>query len=88
MGLWLLAGLSVIPAAHADVAAANACAASLPKDAKAIYDATLPQVGPGVDLRSIVTSNTRHLALSGVIARDTARSSAVEAAACLKHAEP
>lgn len=82
--VWALAA----PRAQADLAAANACAAGLSKDARTIFDATLPQVGPGVDLRAVVTSTTRHLAMSGTIARDTARGSATEAAGCLKRAQP
>ena len=70
----------------ADTAAAKACAATLPKDAKAIFDATLPQIGPGADLRSLVTSNTRSLALSGSIDRGSARQSATAAGECLKRA--
>jgi hypothetical protein len=70
----------------ADTAAAMACAATLPKDAKVIFDATLPQIGPGADLRSLVTSNTRSLALSGSIDRGSARQSATEAGECLKRA--
>ena len=42
--------------ARADSAAANDCAASLSKDAKTIFDATLPQVAPGADLRSLLTT--------------------------------
>ncbi len=70
--------------AHADAAAANACAASLPKDAKTIFDTTLPQVGPGADLRSLLTTNTRSLAMNGTISRGDARSSAQAAAKCLE----
>ena len=73
-----------VPGAHADPDAAQACAAGLPKDARAIFDAALPQLTPDVDLRKLVTSQTRSLAMSGTIARGTARSSAVAAAKCLK----
>lgn len=75
-------------AARADTAAAKACAAGLSKDAKAIFTKTLPQVVPGVDLRSVVTANTRHLAMSGDIDAGSARASATEAATCLKRAQP
>jgi hypothetical protein len=75
-------------AGQAEMAAANACAAGLPKDAKTIFDATLPKVGPGIELKSVVTSTTRSLAMSGAIERDTARESATEAGACLKKAAP
>jgi hypothetical protein len=87
----LLPAVVVAPAAQAgqaDKAAANACAAGLSKDAKAIYDATLPKVVPGVDLKSTVTSTTRSLAFGGTIDRGTARTSAQEAGVCLKKAVP
>jgi hypothetical protein len=74
------------PATSADTAAANACAAKLPKDAKAIFDKTLPQIGPGADLRSLVTTNTRSLAISGAIDRGSARQSAIAAGQCLQRA--
>lgn len=72
--------------ARADSAAANDCAASLSKDAKTIFDATLPQVAPGADLRSLLTTNTRSLAMSGTIDRGSARQSATAAAKCLQRA--
>jgi hypothetical protein len=74
--------------ARGDTAAAKACATGLSKDAKTIFDATLPQVGPGVDLKSAVTAKTRSLAIAGTIDRGTARDSATEAGACLKRAQP
>jgi hypothetical protein len=77
----------VTPATSADRAAADACAAKLPKDARAIFDKTLPQIGPGADLRSLVTANTRSLAFSGTIDRGSARQSAEAAGQCLKEAE-
>jgi hypothetical protein len=70
--------------ARADAAAANDCAARLAKDARAIFDATLPQLKPGTDLRTVVTARARSLAISGAIARDTARQSATEAGTCLR----
>ena len=87
----LALGLACVGAARAgqvDKAAATTCASGLSKDAKAIFDASLPKVTPGVDLRSVVTSTTRSLAFSGTIDRGTARESAVEAGACLKKAAP
>lgn len=70
----------------ADTAAATACASKLPKDAKAIFDAMLPQIGPGADLRSLLTTNTRSLAMAGTIDRGSARESATAAAGCLQRA--
>lgn len=82
----LLLIFAAIPAARADAAAANACAAKLAKDARTIYDATLPQLTPGADLRALVTTNTRALARAGTIDRGTARQSAQAAGACLQRA--
>jgi hypothetical protein len=73
--------------ARADTAAATSCASGLAKDAKAIFDASLPQIAPGIDLRDVVTANTRKLAIAGTIDRGTARDMATAAAVCLKHAE-
>ncbi len=70
--------------AHADSATANACAAQLPKDARTIFDTTLPELTPNANLRSLVVANTRKLALAGTISRDTARQSAIAAAKCLR----
>ena len=83
LALMLPAGIAAT-AAHADPTAAQACATKLPKDAKAIFDATLPQVAPGSDLRSLLTANTRSLAFSGSINRGSARESATAAGDCLK----
>jgi hypothetical protein len=74
--------------ARADAAAANDCAAKLPKDAKTIFNATLPQIEPGADLRALVTASTRNLATSGTIDQADARKSAVAAAQCLPLASP
>jgi hypothetical protein len=70
--------------AWADAAAAQKCAATLPKDGQAIFQATLPQVRPGTDLRQVVTVSTRALVESGRIDRGGARQSAVAAAQCLR----
>jgi len=70
--------------ARADAAAATSCAAGLAPEARKIFDATLPEVKPGVDLRTVVTARTRSLALSGAINRATARDSAAQAAPCLR----
>jgi len=74
--------------AWADAAAAQKCATTLPKDGRAIFQATLPQVQPGTDLREVVTASTRTLVQSGQIDRGTARDSAMAAAQCLRLAGP
>ena len=83
----LLAVVLAASDAHADVAAANACATTLPKDAKTIFDATLPKMTPGADLRAVVTATTRSLATSGAIDQGDARKSAIAAAKCLRPAD-
>ncbi len=70
--------------ARADEAAANACAAQLPKDAQTIFRTTLPQLTPNASLRSLVTANTRKLAMAGTIDRGDARQSAIAAGKCLQ----
>lgn len=69
---------------HADTDAANACAAKLAPGARAIFDATLPQVVPGANLRSLLTASTRKLAYSGAIGAGSARASATAASQCLR----
>lgn len=88
MVLAVVTASSTARAGQAETAAANTCAGGLSKDAKAIFDATLPKVTPGVDLKSVVTSTTRSLAFAGTIDRGTARESATAAGACLKKAAP
>jgi hypothetical protein len=86
--LALVLPIAIAPTgASASSTAADSCAAGLPRDAKAIFEATLPQVARGSDLRALVTTNTRSLAMSGAIDRGTARQSATAAAQCLQRAD-
>lgn len=62
---------------------ASACAAGLSKDAKAIYDATAPQVGSLSTLSETVVEQTRSLVMAGKIGQGTAKSSAQAAGECL-----
>ena len=62
---------------------ASACAAGLAKDAKAIYDATAPQVASMATLRETVVEQTRSLVMAGKIGQATAKSSAQAAGECL-----
>ena|SRR5215469_8570750 len=86
----LLIALVLLPiafaptAARADTESANACATKLSPDAKSIFDATLPHVRPGADMRSLLTTSTRRLAFSGAIDLGSARASATAAAQCLR----
>jgi hypothetical protein len=70
--------------AHADSAAMTACAAKLTPDAKIIFDKTLPQVTPSSNLRDLLTSNTRSLAMAGTVKFSDARQSATAAGHCLQ----
>jgi len=62
---------------------ASTCAAGLSKDAKAIYDATAPQVGSLATLRETVVEQTRSLVMAGKIGQTSAKSSAQAAGECL-----
>jgi hypothetical protein len=86
----LLAPLLVVAGrdAHADAAAVQACAAKLPKDVRTVFDATLPYMAPGVDLRGLLTTTTKGLVQGGQIDQANARPSAVAAGQCLRLAGP
>jgi hypothetical protein len=80
----LAAALSLAAtAALADKSAANACAANLSGDAKTIYNAVAPQMGPGASVRDLVTQQTRALVQGGTIAQGNARPAAEQAGQCL-----
>jgi hypothetical protein len=76
--------VSLATGARADGAAADACAASLQPDGKAIYTATVTGQPTAGTLKSIVESQTRSLAMAGKIGRDEARAHAVAAAECVR----
>ncbi|WP_210485373.1 hypothetical protein [Microvirga antarctica] len=69
--------------ALADKAGAAACAAKLPKDARAIYDASAPGAASASDLKQLLTQQTRSLAMAGTISRGSARASAEAAGPCV-----
>lgn len=73
--------------AFANKAAADACAAKLPADAKLIYAATIGGVTPAVDLKDLIRSKTRPLVMSGKIGRDQAPAAAQAAGTCLQQAK-
>lgn len=78
------AGLCLMTSvALADQSAADKCAAGLDADGKAIYAASAPQVTPGVDLRSVVKTNTEALVKSGAVGMGGARPAAEAAGKCL-----
>jgi hypothetical protein len=70
--------------ARADNAAADACAANLPPDGKAIFAATVTGQPTEGTLKSIVENQTRSLAMAGKIGRGEARANAVAAAECVR----
>jgi hypothetical protein len=70
----------------ANRAAADACAARLPADAKLIYAATIGSVGSSSNLADTVKSKARELVMAGRLSRDQAPAAAQAAGACLKQA--
>lgn len=79
-----LIALAAAGAAHADTAAAHACAAKLSPEAKAIYDRAAPSVKPDTDLRSLLKSTVPGMIFEGEVSAKTARDSAMAAAPCLR----
>jgi hypothetical protein len=71
----------------ADRAAADACAAKLPSDAKLIYTAAIGSVAPGTNLPDLVRSKARDLVMGGKLSRDAAQPAAQAAGPCLKQAQ-
>ena len=76
--------MSLAAGARADGAAADACAANLPPDGKAIYTATVAGQPTADTLKSIVESQTRSLAMAGKIGRGEARTNADAAGECVR----
>jgi hypothetical protein len=74
--------LSAAPS-YANKAAADACAAKLPANAKLVYAATIGSVGSG-DLKETVRGKTRSLVMSGKLSRGSAKAAATSAGECLK----
>jgi membrane fusion protein, multidrug efflux system len=71
-------------AGAADPRAAEACAAGLPAEAKAIYQAAAPEFASSADPRALVKSKTVDLVKAGTVQRDSAHASAVAAGGCLE----
>ena len=86
MRLTIALGLLALSAAPAlaGQAEAQSCAAGLDPNAALIFNATLPQVGPGADLKGVLTASTKSLVKAGQVSRGDARPAAEAAAACLK----
>lgn len=77
-----LALLAPAPAL-ADQPAAEACAATLPVDARLIYDRALPGAAAGGDLQNVVREATVALVKGGYVSRGSARGAAQAAGQCL-----
>jgi multidrug efflux system membrane fusion protein len=63
---------------------AEACAAGLPAEAKAIYAAAAPEFASSSDRRALVKAKVVDLVKAGTVQRDSARSSAMAAGDCLE----
>ncbi|WP_428660389.1 hypothetical protein [Reyranella sp.] len=70
--------------ARADKAAADACAAKLNPDGKAVYAAVVAANPTTETLRSVVEREGRSLVMGGKIARGPARENATGAGECAK----
>ncbi len=77
-----LAGLLTAPAL-ADQAAADACAAGLSPDARAVYTAAAPGFASASDPRALLKDKTRGLVKAGTVSMGNARAAAQAAATCL-----
>ena len=64
--------------------AADACAAGLSADSKAIYQAAVGQVQPGADNKAIVKGIVENMVSAGKIGMLRAKRAAQAAGACLK----
>lgn len=86
MRLTIALGLLALSAAPAlaGQAEAKSCAAGLDANGAQIFNAALPQVAPGADLKGVVTDVTKSLVMSGKVPRAEARPAAVAAGECLK----
>jgi len=62
---------------------AEACAAKLSPEAKAIYSAAAPEFGSSADPRAFMRAKVEDLVKAGTVQRDSARSSATAARDCL-----
>lgn len=63
---------------------AKSCASGLDTNGQIIFNAALPQVAPGADLKGVLTTTTKSLVKSGEIKRGDAKPAAMAASECLK----
>lgn len=74
------------PAALADRAAADRCAAGLAPASKALYSASLAEVLGGKSPKDALTGNARAMVMNGTLSRANARPAAEAAGPCLMQA--
>ena len=86
MRLTVALGLMALSAAPAlaGQAEAKSCAAGLDANAMLIFNAALPQVVPGADLKGVVTDTAKSLVKAGAVPHADARPAAIAAGECLK----
>lgn len=63
---------------------AKSCASGLDANGQMIFNAALPQVAPGADLKGVLTATTKSFVKSGQIKRGDAKPAAMAAGECLK----
>ncbi|WP_029009638.1 hypothetical protein [Azospirillum halopraeferens] len=80
--LAVLLALAPLPVL-ADAPAADGCAATLPADARMIYDAARPNVKPGANVEDELKAAARPLVMGGKLSRSEARPAAEAAGKCL-----
>ncbi|MBV8393814.1 MAG: hypothetical protein JOY81_11595 [Alphaproteobacteria bacterium] len=82
----MAAGMTMVlaTAAYADSAAADACAAKLNPDGKAVYAAVVAQKPTQATLKETVEKEARSLVMGGKISRGSARENATEAGRCVE----
>ena len=71
-------------AAHADTAAANACAASLKPQARMVFDAAMADPNLAVPLRRVLAKTLADLVYGGRLPLGEARGAAEGASECLR----
>jgi len=83
----IAAAMTFAAPSFADRAAADACAAKLPADAKLIYTASIGSVTPSSNLPDLIRGKARDLVMGGKLSRDAAQPAAQAAGPCLKQAQ-
>jgi chemotaxis response regulator CheB len=80
--LLLILALVATPALARDQKAANACAAKLTPEGKAMFEATAPEVKADSDLRELMRSKVIPLVMFGSLTREAAEANGPAAGAC------